>query len=155
MDDRQDEEWRRYRRARIYPPFIVMRRTHELVWQEKRRYLSPQLSLFSMFHCLTSSEKVSKNSWNIMDATILSLKLLVTANLFPSSLILSTLIRDAIRSSGTSVQTRATRRHISNEDILYFILWTQRQYALPIRRQTLTRLHNFTPHTHTHTHTRS
>jgi hypothetical protein len=43
----------------------------------------------------------------------------VTANVVPSSLILSTLIIDAIRSSEPSVLTRATQRHITEDGILH------------------------------------
>jgi hypothetical protein len=45
--------------------------------------------------------------------------LLVTANVDPSSLILLTLMMEAIRSSETSVLTRATPRHIQEDDILH------------------------------------
>jgi hypothetical protein len=43
----------------------------------------------------------------------------VTANILPSSPILVTLLMDAIRSSETSVLTRATRRPIPEDGILY------------------------------------
>jgi hypothetical protein len=46
-------------------------------------------------------------------------QLLVTANVLPSSLLLSTLIMEAIHSSETSVLTRATRRSIPKDDILH------------------------------------
>jgi hypothetical protein len=46
------------------------------------------------------------------------LRLLVTANVVPSSLIISTLMMEAIRSSETSVLTRTTRRHIPQDGIL-------------------------------------
>jgi hypothetical protein len=45
-------------------------------------------------------------------------RLLVTANIVPSSPIHVTLIMEAIRSSETSALTRATRRHISEDAIL-------------------------------------
>jgi hypothetical protein len=45
-------------------------------------------------------------------------QLLVTANIVPSSLILLTLTKEAIRSSETSVITRVTRRHIPDDGIL-------------------------------------
>jgi hypothetical protein len=47
------------------------------------------------------------------------LRLLVTANVVPSSPILVTLMMEAIRSSETSVLTRATRRKITEYDILH------------------------------------
>jgi hypothetical protein len=49
------------------------------------------------------------------------LRLLVTAKVVPSSPFLVTLIMEAIRSSETSVLTRATRRHILEDDILRIV----------------------------------
>jgi hypothetical protein len=47
------------------------------------------------------------------------LQLLVTANIVPSSLILVTLMMEAILSSKTSVLTRVTRRHIPEDGTLH------------------------------------
>jgi hypothetical protein len=47
-----------------------------------------------------------------------TLTMLLTANFFPSSLFLYTLIIEVILSSETSVLTTATQRHISQDSIL-------------------------------------
>jgi hypothetical protein len=47
------------------------------------------------------------------------LKLLVTANVVPGSLILCSLMIEAIRSSETPILTRATWHHITEDGILH------------------------------------
>jgi hypothetical protein len=56
------------------------------------------------------------SNWNILRSVF---QLLVTANIVSISLILSTLMMGATRSSETSVLTRATRRHIPAYSILH------------------------------------
>jgi hypothetical protein len=51
-----------------------------------------------------------------------ALQFLVTVNV-PSSLIPFTLMMEAIHSSEMSVLTAATRRHISEDDILHLYWW--------------------------------
>jgi hypothetical protein len=48
------------------------------------------------------------------------LQLLVTVNVVPSSLIISTVMMETTRSSETSVLTRVTRRHIPEDGTLQY-----------------------------------
>jgi hypothetical protein len=51
------------------------------------------------------------------------LRLMVTANVVPSSLILFTLMLEAIHPSESSVITRATQHNITEDGILYTTLY--------------------------------
>jgi hypothetical protein len=52
---------------------------------------------------------------------------IVTANVVPSIVMLSTLMVEAIRSSETSILARATRRHISEDGGFHFLTFLANQ----------------------------
>jgi hypothetical protein len=69
-----------------------------------------------------------------LDVTInqrsLRRKLLVMANVIPSLQILAIMMMEAIRSSETSLLTKATQRHITEDGILQYQNWSQITMAL-------------------------
>jgi hypothetical protein len=67
---------------------------------------------------MASSEILRRVALVITDVSE-EFKLLVTASVGPSSPILVTLLKEALSSSETSALTRATRRNIPEDTILY------------------------------------
>jgi hypothetical protein len=63
--------------------------------------------------------------------------LLVTANVVPSSLILVTLMMEAIRSSETSVLIAATRPNIPEDGILHFYYFRINLYHVTAKKEFL------------------
>jgi hypothetical protein len=84
------------------------------------------------------------------------LQLLVTVSAVPSSLILFTLLIEAILSYETSVLTRATRHHIPEDGILHRLHYSRSSvmYGPTVLSQARAHAHART-HTHTHMHTRT
>jgi hypothetical protein len=73
------------------------------------------------------------SSWTLRSV----LRLLVNANVVPSSLILLTLMMEALHSPETSVLTRATRRNIQKDGILH----SHRRENLKSYKDTITAFH--------------
>jgi hypothetical protein len=68
-----------------------------------------------------------------MKHDVFVLQLLVTANVVYSSLILFTLMMEAIRSSKTSILTRATRRHVQGNGILQSVFFFFSNFSCILR----------------------
>jgi hypothetical protein len=62
-------------------------------------------------------------------------RLLVTVRVIPSSLIVVTLMKEALRSSETSVLTRATRHNIPEDAIIHSFLLLQFSYSKRPKRE--------------------
>jgi hypothetical protein len=62
--------------------------------------------------------------WNVTSLALVKIAV-VTANVVPSSLILTILMMEAIRSSETSLLTRGQRRHVLEDSILLVISYSK------------------------------
>jgi hypothetical protein len=85
-----------------------------------------------MLRCVTPvrTDVSEEGITSIIRVTRVGELLLVTANVIPSSLILFTLMMEVIRSSKTSIFTKATWHHIPEEWILHITNVLQGEYQV-------------------------